>query len=152
MYQYNILKRLSNTLMYSGKRTVSDKIIEDVATILKENGYAEPYKSMVEAINTLKPRVELRTQKKSGQRIQVPSAMTASRQEGLALRMLKEASVNRKKGQGGSFSNHLAQEFIGILRSNIIQSNIRSQVNVSQSLTKRDTLHRMAIAQRGALR
>lgn len=161
MYQYPVLKRLSNRLMTSGKRTVSDRIIIEAGEILKKNGYNEPFKSRVEAIDEIKPWVELRTQKKSGQRVQIPSAMTPSRQEGSGLRRLKDAASSRKKnGKSGNYSYHLAQELIGILRSTNTKavssstsaSSQGSQANPSLALGKRDTQHRMAIAQRGSLR
>jgi len=138
MYNYPTLNRLSKILRKSGKRTVSDKIIVETANILKVQGYNEPYKLMVDAIELIKPMVELRSQKKSGQSIQIPSAMTTYRQEGRAIRILKEAS---SKGNKSTMPMNMAQEIIGIIRG-----------EGSQSISKRDSLHRMAISQRGARR
>lgn len=138
MYKYPTLNRLSKVLRKSGKRTVSDKIIVDTANILKIQGYSEPYKMIVDAIEMIKPMVELRSQKKSGQSIQIPSAMTIYRQEGMARRILKEVS---NKGNKSTMAMNMAQEIIGVIRG-----------EGSQSMSKRDGLHRMAISQRGARR
>lgn len=137
-----VIKRLSNVLRKSGKRSIANKIIEDTATYLKKNGYAQPYSSITKAIDTLKPRVELRSQKKSGQSIQIPYARTENRQEGMALRRLKDAAQKRKASSSSKFADSLGLEIINILKGD----------NSSQALNKRDTLHRRAIAQRGARR
>ena len=160
MENYSILNRLSKILRKSGKRTVSDKIILETANILKLNGFAKPFDSIVKAIETIKPNVELRSQKKSGQSVQIPCARTTYRQEGTAIRRLTEAATTRKENKKGksttktsnlkrdskaitinSFSYHRAQEIRSILNG-----------EGSLSLSKRDTLHRRAIAQRSARR
>lgn len=136
------LKRLTNMLRKSGKRTIAENIVRDTAVILKGLGYSNPYKTREKAIDKIKPFVELRTQKKSGQSVQVPRAMLPSRQEGMAIRFLKEASLRRKeRASNHNRAYHRAQE---------IKSIITDQGSLA--INKRDGLHRMAISQRSARR
>jgi ribosomal protein S7 len=159
-----VLNRLSKRIRKSGKRTVSDKLIVETANILKDYGYSQPYDARVKAIELIKPNVELRSQKKSGQSVQIPSAMTEYRQEGRAIRRLKQAAQDRKEGKkivraGGLNSKNPG--YVGVTKGELVNSfsyyraqEIRSILTGegSLSISKRDTLHRRAVAQRSARR
>lgn len=172
MYDYKVLQRFSNILRKDGKRTAADRIINDTANILKMYGFKEPYQTRIEVIEIIKPKVELRSQKKSGQSVQIPTAMTSKRQEGMAMRMLKEAAQNRnvkskalvlpKSSTQGKVNKvyhgmptALSMEIRSVLNANGQLSMVDRGVGSSEgslALNRRDTLHRMAIAQRGARR
>ncbi len=159
-----VLNRLSKRIRKSGKRTVSDNLIVNTANILKDYGYVEPYEAIVKAINLIKPNVELRSQKKSGQSVQIPSARTEYRQEGRAIRRLKQASQDRKDSKKNLRAinfNSKNPAYGGVTKGELVNSfsyyraqEIRSILSGegSLSITKRDTLHRRAVAQRSARR
>lgn len=159
-----VLNRLSKRIRKSGKRTVSDKLIIQTANILKDYGYREPYDAIVQAITQIKPNVELRSQKKSGQSVQIPSARTEYRQEGMAIRRFKQAAQDRKDGKKTVRTNSLHSKNIsysGVTKGELVNSfsyyraqEVRSILRGegSLSISKRDTLHRRAVAQRSARR
>lgn len=159
-----VLNRLSKRIRKSGKRTVSDNLIVNTANILKDYGYIEPYDAIITAIRLIKPNIELRSQKKSGQSVQIPSARTEYRQEGRAIRRLKQAAQSRKdskKTVRASNINSNNPGYVGVTKGELVNSfsyyrahEIRSILTGEGSLaiSKRDTLHRMAVAQRSARR
>jgi ribosomal protein S7 len=165
-----VQERLTKVLRKCGKRTVADKIRSDVCAILRANGFVPASSAREKAIQILKPRVELRTEKRAGQSIQVPAARSASRQEGMALRrLITEATASRgKRGAAVPSSNKLAatglqqtsgkasrrNAKLGVAIANEIMKVLGDKGAASASasaggaLSRRNTLHRRAVAQR----
>ena len=95
-YKSTIIPKLINSLMYDGKKTVAEKIVYDAIEKIKSKSKEEPINIFNEAINNLKPTVEVRSRRVGGATYQVPVEVKSKRSQALALRWLVDASRKRK--------------------------------------------------------
>ena len=95
-YKSTIIPKLINSIMYGGKKTVAEKIIYEAIDKIKSKSKEEPLAIFNEAINNIKPTVEVRGRRVGGATYQVPVEVKAKRSQALALRWLIDASRKRK--------------------------------------------------------
>ena len=98
-YKSTIIPKLINSIMYDGKKTIAEKIIYDAIDKIKSKSKEEPINIFNEAINNLRPTVEVRSRRVGGATYQVPVEVKSKRSQALALRWLVEASRKRKDKQ-----------------------------------------------------
>ena len=98
-YKSTIIPKLINSIMNDGKKTIAEKIIYDAIDKIKSKSKEEPINIFNEAINNLKPTVEVRSRRVGGATYQVPVEVKSKRSQALALRWLVEASRKRKDKQ-----------------------------------------------------
>ena len=96
LYKSAIIPKLINSIMYDGKKTIAEKIIYEAIEKIKSKVKEEPINVFNEAINNLKPSVEVRSRRVGGATYQVPVEVKAKRSQALALRWLIDASRKRK--------------------------------------------------------
>ena len=95
-YKSSIIPKLINSIMYDGKKTTAEKIVYDAIDKIKSKSKDEPINVFNEAINNIKPTVEVRSRRVGGATYQVPVEVKAKRSQALALRWLIESSRKRK--------------------------------------------------------
>ena len=95
-YKSPIIPKLINSIMYDGKKTVAEKIIYDAIDKIKSKSKDEPITIFNEAINNIRPTVEVRSRRVGGATYQVPVEVKSKRSQALALRWLVDASRKRK--------------------------------------------------------
>ena len=95
-YKSTIIPKLINSIMYDGKKTIAEKIIYEAIEKIKKKSKEEPLNVFNEAINNIKPTVEVRSRRVGGATYQVPVEVKSKRSQALALRWLIEASRKRK--------------------------------------------------------
>ena len=95
-YKSSIIPKLINNIMYDGKKTVAEKIIYDAIDKIKSKSKEEPITVFNEAINNIRPTVEVRSRRVGGATYQVPVEVKTKRSQALALRWLIDASRKRK--------------------------------------------------------
>jgi len=98
-YKSTIIPKLINSIMNDGKKTIAEKIVYDAIDKIKSKSKEEPINIFNEAINNLKPTVEVRSRRVGGATYQVPVEVKSKRSQALALRWLVEASRKRKDKQ-----------------------------------------------------
>ena len=98
-YKSTIIPKLINSIMNDGKKTIAEKIIYDAIEKIKSKSKEEPINIFNEAINNLRPTVEVRSRRVGGATYQVPVEVKTKRSHALALRWLVEASRKRKDKQ-----------------------------------------------------
>tara|TARA_B100000029_G_scaffold448331_1_gene470784 strand:+ start:311 stop:781 length:471 start_codon:yes stop_codon:yes gene_type:complete len=96
VYKSTVIPKLINSLMYDGKKTIAEKIVYDAINKIKTKVKEEPIKVFNEAINNIKPTVEVRSRRVGGATYQVPVEVKSKRSQALALRWLIAASRKRK--------------------------------------------------------
>jgi len=96
VYKSAIIPKLINSIMYDGKKTVAEKIIYEAIDKIKTKSKDEPLNVFNEAINNIKPTVEVRSRRVGGATYQVPVEVKSKRSQALALRWLIDASRKRK--------------------------------------------------------
>ena len=94
-----VIPKLINSIMYDGKKVVAEKIIYEAIEKIKSKTKEEPINIFNEAINNIKPTVEVRSRRVGVATYQVPVEVKSKRSQALAIRWLVSASRKRKDKQ-----------------------------------------------------
>ena len=95
-YKSSVVPKLINSIMYDGKKTIAEKIIYDAIEKIKSKSKDEPINVFNEAINNIKPTVEVRSRRVGGATYQVPVEVKNKRAQALAIRWLIDSARKRK--------------------------------------------------------
>jgi len=95
-FNSTIIPKLINNIMYDGKRGVAAKIVYDAIEKIKTKSKDEPINIFNEAINNIKPTVEVRSRRVGGATYQVPVEVKSKRAQALAIRWLVDSARKRK--------------------------------------------------------
>ena len=95
-YKSTIIPKLINSIMYDGKKTAAEKIVYEAIDKIKSKSKEEPITVFNEAINNIRPTVEVKSRRVGGATYQVPVEVKIKRSQALALRWLIAASRKRK--------------------------------------------------------
>ena len=95
-FKSTIIPKLINNIMYDGKRGIAEKIVYDAIEKIKTKTTDEPINIFNEAINNIKPTVEVRSRRVGGATYQVPVEVKNKRAQALAIRWLVDSARKRK--------------------------------------------------------
>ena len=132
-FNSTIIPKLINNIMYDGKRGVAAKIVYDAIEKIKSKSKDEPINVFNEAINNIKPTVEVRSRRVGGATYQVPVEVRPDRRKALAIRWI--ISSARTRGED-TMGDRLSSELIDAAN------------NKGNSVKKREDTHKMAEANR----
>ena len=124
-----VLAKFINFLMYGGKKTTAEKITYQALDRIKEKTKEDPIKIFNEAINNIRPNLEVRSRRVGGATYQVPVEVKTKRSQTLALRWLLEATRKRKNK---TMSEKLFNELMD------------ASQNKGSAIKKREDTHKMA--------
>jgi small subunit ribosomal protein S7 len=96
IFKSTIIPKLINSIMYDGKKVVAEKIVYEAIEKIKSKTKEEPINVFNEAINNIKPTVEVRSRRVGGATYQVPVEVKTKRAQALAIRWLVDAPRKRK--------------------------------------------------------
>ena len=121
-----------NCLMMSGKKSVAEIVFYDALDIIKEKlPDKEPIEVFTQAVENVKPYIEVRSRRVGGAAYQVPMQVNRNRQQSLAIRWILLA-VREKKGR--PTYEKLAEELMAAYKRE------------GAAITRRENVHRMADA------
>ena len=126
-----ILSKFVNFMMYDGKKAAAEKIIYDSLDKIKEKTKNDPMKIFNDAINNIKPNLEVVSRRVGGATYQVPMEVRQERGTAMALRWLVTFSRARN---GKSMSQKLAGELMDAANE------------TGSAVKKREDTHKMAEA------
>ena len=129
VYKSSIIPKLINSIMYDGKKTIAEKIIYDAIDKIKTKTKDEPINIFNEAINNIKPTVEVRSRRVGGATYQVPVEVKSKRAQALAIRWLVESARKRK-------DKHMADKIFNELYD--------AYEKKGAAVKKREDVHKMA--------
>ena len=95
-YKSVIIPKLINSIMYDGKKISAEKIVYEALEKIRTKSKDEPITVFNDAINNVRPTVEVRSRRVGGATYQVPVEVKTKRSQALALRWLIDASRKRK--------------------------------------------------------
>ena len=131
-YDSLLASKFINNLMWCGKKTVAQRIFYDALDKIKEKiPNEEPLEVFNQAIENVKPHIEVRSRRVGGAAYQVPMQVNKSRQQALAVRWLIVAVRDRK---GKPTCEKLADELLAAYNRE------------GTAMTRRENVHRMADA------
>ena len=91
-----ILAKFINFLMYDGKKASAEKLTYTALDQIKNKTKEDPIKVFNEAVNNIRPTLEVRSRRVGGATYQVPVEVKTKRSQTLALRWLLKATRKRK--------------------------------------------------------
>ena len=95
-FQSLVLSKFINFIMYDGKKAVAEKIVYNALDQIKSKTKEDPIKIFNDAVNNIRPNLEVRSRRVGGATYQVPQEVKMKRSQTLALRWLLEAARKRK--------------------------------------------------------
>ena len=109
-----LASKFINCLMHDGKKSVAMSVFYDAMDIIvKKMPNEDPVRVFTEAVDNVRPSIEVRSKRVGGATYQVPTPVNPRRQQTLAIRWLIEA-VREKKGRPSHVS--LADELMAAFR------------------------------------
>src|SRR5699024_9274486 len=91
------LAKFMNVVMLSGKKAVAERIVYGALEEVKAKTGKEPLEVFNQAINNIKPVVEVKSRRVGGANYQVPVEVRPIRRIALAMRWLREAAKERSE-------------------------------------------------------
>ena len=131
IYGSKLVTKLVNNIMYDGKKGVAQTIVYDAFTIIEEKVGQNPLEVFQNALDNIKPELEVKARRVGGSTYQVPMEVRADRQQTLALRWL--IGFSRKRSER-TMAERLANEIIDAKNS------------MGGAFKKKEETHRMAEA------
>ena len=125
------LAKFVNILMLDGKKSVAEKIVYGALDEIESRGKGNPLEIFTQALDNIRPMVEVKSRRVGGSTYQVPVEVRPLRRTALAMRWLVDSS--RKRGEK-SMGLRLAGELID------------ASENRGAAVKKREDTHRMAEA------
>ena len=126
-----VLSKFTNCLMLDGKKSAAEKIIYSAFDIVAKKTGQEPLKLFHEAIENVKPTVEVRSRRVGGATYQVPVEVRANRRQALAIRWIVDLTRHRSEN---TMIERLSAELMDAVN------------NRGAAVKKREDTHRMAEA------
>ena len=132
-YGDQVVTKFINSLMYAGKKSVAERTLYGAFDRIKEKTGQDPIRVFHDAIENVKPQVEVRSRRVGGATYQVPIEVRIDRRQALAIRWLIGIARGRSED---TMTDRLSGEILDA-------SNGRGA-----TVKKRDDTHRMAEANR----
>ncbi len=143
VYNSKLVSKFINTLMWDGKKSVTQKVFYDAMDIIRKSPLvagdssdeSQSRKSELEvfetAINNVKPLLEVRSKRIGGASYQIPMQVRPKRQQSLAFRWIIQSARSKK---GSAFCERLAAELMDAYNGH------------GGAMTTRENVHKMAEA------
>ena len=128
-----VLSKFMNNLMLDGKKAVAGGIVYSALDAVEAKAKADPVQLFHDALNNVKPQVEVRSRRVGGATYQVPVEVRPERAQALAIRWLIGAARGRPET---TMSARLSGELMDAAN------------NRGNAVKKREDTHRMADANR----
>jgi small subunit ribosomal protein S7 len=127
------LSKFMNNLLLDGKKAVAEGIVYTAMETVEARAKREPIGVFHDALNNVKPGIEVRSRRVGGATYQVPVEVRAERSQALAIRWLIAAARNRSET---TMAARLSGELMDAAN------------NRGNAVKKREDTHRMAEANR----
>ena len=130
-YKDEAVAKFINTLMLNGKKSIAERVMYGALDHVARRTKKDPIAVFEEALDNVRPQVEVRSRRVGGATYQVPVEVRPVRRSALAMRWLVDAA--RKRGEK-SMDLRLAAELV------------EASENRGTAAKKREDTHRMAEA------
>ena len=97
VYNSKVVTKLVNQIMLDGKRSVAQKIVYDAFDMMAEKLGLDAMAIFNQAMENVKPVVEVKARRVGGSTYQVPMEIRAERRQTLAIRWIVDYARNRSE-------------------------------------------------------
>jgi len=127
-----LASKFVNCLMHDGKKSIAQRVFYNALDVIGERvSGEEPIEVFTQAVENIKPMIEVRSKRVGGATYQVPTPVNPKRRQTLAIRWIL-AAIREKKGR--PIHLRLAEELISAFNRE------------GTAMTTRENVHRMADA------
>ena len=126
-----VVTKFMNSLMYAGKKSVAEGILYGAFGRIQERTGQDPLKVFHDALDNVRPAIEVRSRRVGGATYQVPVEVRSERGQALAIRWLIITARGRSEQ---TMTERLSGEFLDAAN------------NRGTAVKKREDTHRMAEA------
>ena len=128
-----VLGKFMNCLLSAGKKSSAEKIVYGAFETMRERSSQDPLRLFHEALENVKPMVEVRSRRVGGATYQVPTEVRADRRQTLAIRWLIAAAKARNENT---------------MRERLSNELMDAAAGRGTAVKKREDTHKMAEANR----
>ena len=128
-----VLSKFMNNLMLDGKKSVAERIVYGALATVEAKAKADPVQIFHDALNNVRPQIEVRSRRVGGATYQVPVDVRPERRQALAIRWLIAAARKRNET---TMVERLSGELMDAAN------------NRGSAVKKREDTHKMADANR----
>mgnify|MGYP003957947825 FL=1 len=125
------IAKFINVMMKDGKKSIAERVLYGALDTIHGRGSSEPLDVFYQALENIRPVVEVKSRRVGGATYQVPVEVRPERREALAIRWLITASRKRNEN---TMEERLAGELLDAVQSR------------GSAVKKREDTHRMAEA------
>jgi small subunit ribosomal protein S7 len=126
-----VVTKFINSLMYAGKKSTAETIVYGALAQVEKKSKADPVKAFHDALDNVKPHLEVRSRRVGGATYQVPVEVRPDRAQALAIRWIIATARGRSEQ---TMTDRLSAELLD------------ASNNRGASVKKREDTHRMAEA------
>ncbi len=130
-YGSQMLAKFINMVMMNGKKSVAEKIVYGALDVVTEKGKGDAVSVLEQALDNVRPVVEVKSRRVGGATYQVPVEVRPERRNTLAMRWLVDAA--RARSEKG-------------MRLRLAHEIMDAAENRGAAVKKREDTHRMAEA------
>ena len=130
-YKDLVVAKFTNSLMLDGKKFVAERIIYGAFDLIEKKAGQDPLKTFLEAIENVKPGVEVRSRRVGGATYQIPIEVRSERRQALAIRWIVDLARQRSED---TMTERLSGELLD------------ASNNRGAAVKKREDTHKMAEA------
>ena len=128
-----IIARFMNRIMIDGKKSVSEKIVYGAFDIVSKKTEKDPLSFFHEALDNVKPNLEVKSRRVGGATYQVPMEVRPRRAQTLAMKWIVDCAVKRNEKT---------------MRERVAGEILDAHNNKGNAVKKREQTHKMAEANR----
>jgi len=130
-FNSKLVSKFISSLMRDGKRSTAESILYTSFDIIEEKGKADPVKLFEQAVDNVRPLIEVKSRRVGGSTYQVPTEIRPSRRTALGIRwIIGHARRRPEKGMAGKLASEL----------------LDAANNRGASVKKKEDTHKMAEA------
>ena len=128
-----VIAKFMNRIMLDGKKSISEKIVYGAFDILSQKIDKEPLNFFHEALDNVKPNLEVKSRRVGGATYQVPMEVRPRRAQTLAMKWIVDCAVKRNEKT---------------MRERVAGEIFDAYNNKGNAVKKREETHKMAEANR----
>ena len=131
LYNFKLVTKLINNIMYDGKKGVAQKIVYDAFAMVEQKSGKNALEAFQQALENVMPVLEIKARRLGGATYQVPMEVRPERRQTLGLRWIRNFSRTRSEN---TMAERLAGEILDAMNS------------TGGAFKKKEETHRMAEA------
>ena len=132
-FKDQVLSKFMNNLMVDGKKSTAERIVYGALDSVEAKSKKDPVQMFHDALNNIKPGIEVRSRRVGGATYQVPVEVRPERSQALAIRWMISAARSRSET---TMAARLSGEILD------------ASNNRGNAVKKREEAHKMAEAHR----